>query len=806
MVKSLESFEVGFQNRPSQWMRMGSRVAATRPKVKEESTMTGHAELRGNRKDDVLRALREMGPLSAADLVTLTGHSRPTVVSLLDDLEQAHWVERRLSEGGTPGRPASIWDVAPQAGIVMAVDALVDSVLVVAASVHGQVLEVQASHLDQKPSEARLDAILALVEQVRRRAEPIGGPLLNLAVSTTGIVDGDGVILRSDLVPQWRGLGLAEIVSERTGVPTSVGNDINLAAWGEFCLRRDTGRLSPGADMLLVRMTRGLHTGLVLGGALHYGRQWNAGEVSDVLDLHLQPDEDPDEEWIDRAALTAGSVAAVIDPDLIVMSGPTSKSVNVLRRVIARLVAQRPIGSPVVSAEVDSLGGAASVAGALYVALDRACVALLGVQRPHPVVLRGHERISSEIERRGHTIMTEGLLSKSRERIRVGVVGVGARAALALNAERNGNDGIITAVCEPHHLARERVSQRLGKNPDEVSISAEVGGLIKAGVDVAFVTSPDDTHAEITCQLLEAGIPVYLEKPLAITLESATRVLTTAYETGTKLYVGHNMRHMNVVRSMRELIRAGRIGEVKAVWCRHFVGSGGDFYFKDWHATREHGTGLLLQKAAHDIDVMHWFADSHTDEVVGMGALTLYDQITDRADHSDELMGDWYSVYNWPPLSQKGLNSVIDVEDLSMMLMHMESGVLASYQQCHYTPDYWRNYTVIGTEGRIENFGDGEGGIIRLWNRRTTYNAEGDESFPIVGDAHGHADADVLTVTEFFNFVREGVVTDTSPLGAWYAVAAGIEATESLRTGCRPRRVPDLTPEVVDYFNNNQVK
>ena len=310
----------------------------------------------------------------------------------------------------------------------------------------------------------------------------------------------------------------------------------------------------------------------------------------------------------------------------------------------------------------------------------------------------------------------------------------------------------------------------------------------------------------MTCALLEAGVPVYLEKPLAITLESATKVLVTAHQTGTKLYVGHNMRHMNVVRSMRDLIRTGRIGEVKAIWCRHFVGAGGDFYFKDWHATREHGTGLLLQKAAHDIDVMHWFAGSHTTDVVGMEGLTLYDQITDRCDHSDELMGDWYSLDNWPPLSQKGLNPVIDVEDLSMVLMRMESGVYASYQQCHYTPDYWRNYTVIGTEGRIENFGDGEGGVIRLWNTRTHYNAEGDETFPIIGDANGHGDADVLTVTEFLNFVRNGTRTDTSPLGAWYAVAAGIEATESLRSGSTPRMVPSLDAELVEYFNNNQVK
>src|SRR5690348_18473596 len=44
----------------------------------------------------------------------------------------------------------------------------------------------------------------------------------------------------------------------------------------------------------------------------------------------------------------------------------------------------------------------------------------------------------------------------------------------------------------------------------------------------------------------------------------------------------------------------------------------------------------------------------------------------------------------------------------------------------------------------------------------------------------------------FLNFVRNGTRTDTSPLGAWYAVAAGIEATESLRNGSTPRMVPPL--------------
>ncbi|WP_408640119.1 ROK family protein [Cutibacterium equinum] len=761
---------------------------------------------RSERADDVLVELRSGDAMSAADLVEATGLSRPTVISILNDLESSGWVNHGAVDSGGVGRPATTWTLGDNVGIVIGADILVDSMLLVAVTFGGTILAARSSRLGQHQSDARLEAVVSAVESLRDSYQD-KGPLLHLAVSTTGIVDGDGRVVRSDLVPQWTGMDLGQRLSRRLDVTVSVDNDINMAAYGEFCQRRQRGRLDADADMLLVRMTRGLHTGLVLNGQLHRGRAWNAGEISDVLDLRLEGDETPGDDWIDRAALTTGSVAAVIDPDLIVMSGPTDASVSVIRRIIARLVSRRPRDAESMTAEVEELGRAASVVGALNTALEMVTRTAVGVEHPHPVTLQGMDKIISEVERGQHSVMkTTHREGHTGDGMRVGIVGVGARSRLALNAELEGNDGVVTAVCEPHHLARKRVADRLGKDPDSITITSDVAGLIASGIDVAFVTSPDDTHAEVTCQLLEAGIPVYLEKPLAITMDLATKVLTTAYQTGTKLYVGHNMRHMNVVRSMRDLIRTGRIGEVKAIWCRHFVGSGGDFYFKDWHATREHGTGLLLQKAAHDIDVMHWFADSHTTDVVGMGGLTLYDQITDRRDNSDQLMGDWYSLDNWPPLTQKNLNPVIDVEDISMMLMRMESGIFASYQQCHYTPDYWRNYTVIGTEGRIENFGDGEGGVIRLWNKRTHYNADGDETYPIIGDANGHGDADVLTVTEFLNFVRNGTPTDTSPLGAWYAVAAGIEATESLRQGSAPRQVPTLDGQIIQYFNNNQIK
>lgn len=387
--------------------------------------------------------------------------------------------------------------------------------------------------------------------------------------------------------------------------------------------------------------------------------------------------------------------------------------------------------------------------------------------------------------------------------LRAGVVGVGARARIARLLEATDPDARLTAVCDPHPDLRSRVTRVLERDPSTLALTTTVDDLVNSGVDVAFVTSTDDTHADITCTLLEAGIAVYVEKPLAVKLDDATRILEAARRTGSRLYVGHNMRHMGLVRKMRELIDGGLIGEVKAIWCRHFIGMGGDAFFKDWHASREHVDSLLIHKATHDFDALQFLTGAHPARVVASGSLSLYGQVSDRRDRGGQLRWDWSSPENWPPLSHTGLNPVVDVEDLSMVLLELDSGIQASYQECHYTPDNWRNYTVVGTEGRIENFGDGPDGVVRLWNKRSDYNPAGDAEFTLSGTGE-EPSADFLCVSEFLRFVRGGTPTATSPVDAWYSVAAAVQATDSLRSGSSPREVPRLAEELGSYFGEAQ--
>lgn len=379
------------------------------------------------------------------------------------------------------------------------------------------------------------------------------------------------------------------------------------------------------------------------------------------------------------------------------------------------------------------------------------------------------------------------------------IVGFGLRASLARYAHRPGEGSRVSVVVDPSERGRAEAAEQV---PGVALVDSldQMLSTHRDRIDAVLVLTPDHLHAEHAVRTLEAGLPTFLEKPLATTIEDADRILSTAARNGTRLYVGHNMRHMPVIRLLREQILVGAIGDVRAVWCRHFVSPGGDFYFKDWHADRRNTTGLLLQKGAHDIDVIHWLTGAYTRSAAAIGRLAVYGEITDRRDNSDRRMRDWYSRDTWPPTTQRELNPVVDVEDISMANFVLDRGILASYQQCHFAPDYWRSYTVLGTAGRLENVGDGPGATVQLWNTRSDTWADPDETFVVPGETEGHGGADRALIEEFVRYARDGGTTETSPIAARQAVAAGVAATQSLRSGGGTVEVAPLPEEVRGTF------
>ncbi len=386
--------------------------------------------------------------------------------------------------------------------------------------------------------------------------------------------------------------------------------------------------------------------------------------------------------------------------------------------------------------------------------------------------------------------MKEGKMDK----LRIGLVGMWGRGQLALWANRPEEGIRVVAGADPSPEAAEKFKGRLGA---EIPVyQSHVEMFEKEKLDAVFICSPDFCHEEQACDALSRGISVYLEKPMALSPDGCDRILRTSLKSGAKIFLGHNMRYMSFVQKMKELIDSDAIGQVKAVWCRHFISYGGDAYFRDWHSERKNAVSMLLQKGAHDIDVIHWLAGSYTDTVTGMGGLTLYDACPRRSPSEKGISK--FDASHWPPLEQSGFSPVIDIEDQNMILMRLENGVFCSYLQCHFTPDSCRNYTVIGTKGRIENYGDsGEELSIDLWNkRRDHFRLHGDETIKIPMEAGGHGGSDEKIVKGFLDYLLLGKKPFTSPVASRYSVATGYCGAESIRNGGQAVRVPKLPKEL----------
>ncbi len=391
--------------------------------------------------------------------------------------------------------------------------------------------------------------------------------------------------------------------------------------------------------------------------------------------------------------------------------------------------------------------------------------------------------------------------------VRIGVIGATGRGTMARHWHDPGGRSVLVGAADPSEEAldwfRGNVNEKAFTTRDHRAL------LDRKDVDAIAVMSPDDTHEQFVCDAFEAGKHVFSEKPMAITTEGCDRMLRAWVDSGKRFMIGFNMRYSNLFRVMKEAIDSGAIGEVKAVWVRHFVGHGGDWYYHDWHAESRRSTGLLLQKASHDIDMIHWLTGRYTERVAACGGLDYYggDKPNDlRCPDCDEQescveyqdLSESPSAIKVNKMNQCVFREEVDVEDNSIVMMELAGGIKASYMQCHFAPDYWRNYTFIGTEGRIENLDDSTKVIVRTRDKSNRWKNFGDQDIDIKQVSGGHFGADPRVCKEFVDVLLDGKKPLSTPLAGRMSVAVGCAATESLRNGWQRREVPPVPEDIRD--------
>lgn len=131
-----------------------------------------------------------------------------------------------------------------------------------------------------------------------------------------------------------------------------------------------------------------------------------------------------------------------------------------------------------------------------------------------------------------------------------------------------------------------------------VEYTADYTDLPDLGVDAATVATPSTTHRQIAVDLLDAGLDLLVEKPLALTSDDAWAIVDTAEANDAALGVGHIFRYHPALNELKDRIDRGELGRIKYLNTNRFS-------FRAPRAT----TGVLYSLAVHDVDVYTYLLD-----------------------------------------------------------------------------------------------------------------------------------------------------------------------------------------------------
>ena len=194
--------------------------------------------------------------------------------------------------------------------------------------------------------------------------------------------------------------------------------------------------------------------------------------------------------------------------------------------------------------------------------------------------------------------------------LRVGLVGCGHLAReVHLPVLTSMPDATVVAVADPDPAARAE-AVRLAPRAEA---AADLPALLALGPDAVVVCTPTATHAEVACDVLAAGVPLYLEKPVATTLDDAERVVEAWRAAGVPAMLGFNYRLNPLYAEVAQRVREGEVGAVIAMRTVFSTRDGG----AGWRGRRDHGGGVLLDLAAHHVDLARYVL---TDEVMEVSA------------------------------------------------------------------------------------------------------------------------------------------------------------------------------------------
>jgi glucokinase-like ROK family protein len=239
------------------------------PKATRQQTKQHNSSL-------VLKTIYDQDGISRADIARTTRLTKTTVSNIVGEQIQEGFVEETGLGTSDGGKPPILLRVVEDARCFIGIDLANSEFRGGIVNLRGEVSHRTHLPLDKHNGGSALDLAYTLIEKLLAAYDqPIGG----IGIGAPGLIDPQSGVIRRAVNLDWQDLPLRRLLEERYGLPCYIANDCQAAALGEYTFERK----STTPNLVVIKVGRGIGSGIVLNRQLHHGDGFGAGEIGHLV-------------------------------------------------------------------------------------------------------------------------------------------------------------------------------------------------------------------------------------------------------------------------------------------------------------------------------------------------------------------------------------------------------------------------------------------------------------------------------------------------------------------------------------------
>lgn len=310
--------------------------------------------------------------------------------------------------------------------------------------------------------------------------------------------------------------------------------------------------------------------------------------------------------------------------------------------------------------------------------------------------------------------------------LKIGIVGCGLQAAtIASYLDVYGDEYEVVAIVDKSEtFAKDRVGEKGVTVSNDLPFYNDLSEFKKAedSLDGIIIGTPCNLHTDIACELESLGVPLYLEKPVSITIEQLKKLYLTFKDSSTPVQVSLPMRVCPLVAEVKQIIDSGKIGTVEQIV--GYEDTSGEVYMSTWFRDFEKTGGMFMQKAVHDIDYLLYLAGSLPEEVCAMRAQRVFhgdkpfDLSCDQCNEQESCPDSPYNMFHKRGVGQSVADAMkyrygrrmcrfskgIKIDDINECIVELQNGAQISHTENFLVRNEAcrRGARIYGYKGTIE--------------------------------------------------------------------------------------------------------